>query len=69
MSINQILEAGDEHWTHLNLRDAKLMRQFSYIDGKWVDSANGNSVVVTNLQTEVGWVKCLRLAPFKAKKP
>ncbi|GLQ17703.1 NAD-dependent succinate-semialdehyde dehydrogenase [Maritalea porphyrae] len=55
MSINQILEAGDEHRTHLNLRDAKLMRQFSYIDGKWVDSANGNSIVVTN-PADGSWV-------------
>lgn len=55
MSINQILEAGDEYRTHLDLREAKLMRQFSYIDGKWVNSANGNSIVVTN-PADGSWV-------------
>jgi aspartate-semialdehyde dehydrogenase len=32
----------------LDLKDAKLFRQFSYIDGKWTNSKQGKSIAVTN---------------------
>lgn len=48
MSTNQLLAERENGRTIMELQDAKLLRQFSYIDGKWVASTDGQSTAVVN---------------------
>ena len=48
MSTYQQVATAEDSGTYFELDDAKLLRQFAYIDGKWVNSPVGESIVVTN---------------------
>jgi len=48
MSANTMQTERDGDRAILSLDDAKLFRQFSYVDGKWVNSTDGQSLRITN---------------------